>query len=200
MWPSQSVVSKPPRMEWMMSSLKACKSCNSPLFCSSSAPFRRSVCARTTRKIGHGHECKEIAEDPGLQSACARAGQRGPREACRRNTSSTIPPSKHKAEPCREERAFAREQNAGDDDGQQIKRNEVAFVPACKVHQPGDHAQVADHFDRREPARLFHPARQYRVQESQRVPEDDQRGERLRRTAAAGQAARGTERWRAGAK
>src|SRR5262245_11863108 len=64
-------------------------------------------------------------------------------------------------------------QDTGDDDGQQIQRNEIAVLQPSDIHRGSDQQQVAPDLQTAVPRCVRYPADQNQLQKAERQPEHD---------------------------
>jgi len=80
-----------------------------------------------------------------------------------------------KADRSGEKRDATREQDAGDDNHQQVKGDEVAFLQAGGVDQERNHRYIARDLQTAMPPSLGKPPQENEMEDSESDPEDDQR-------------------------
>src|SRR5690242_765500 len=93
------------------------------------------------REVGHGHEIKQIAEDPSLQLSAAGHGDLHAGQDVVEDEFGQAS-DQNEAEPGDNESSFPRKQNTRDDDGQRVQPNEVAVLRSCQINQAGHDEQV----------------------------------------------------------
>src|SRR5579862_8355794 len=142
--------------------------------------FAAQQVRQQARQVRYRQKAQRVADEPYRDRTLGRQrpGRRRNLSQVRRNLQRR---QQHQSGRCRNKAPLPREHNAGNDDHQQVQRDEVAVLYSGGVHHTRDHRQIAAQLQTRVPRCAWNPAHQQQFQATDREPEPDKRQEQQTR-------------------